>query len=596
MPRGHTHDITHASANTGNTLGERSSVRQSKLYRLYESGNATKDLLGSGHLQWSTTRKQGVYEGHDIYDHNHPTNEIDACKYKTKNHQRSPMTTSTVTEKYTPAYNENLSDSFNQMSARARQGRFVSKQQQQAPENIKNLSPPRSKSYNHDVDFGDISSDQNLRDMARTKPSPNRNLYRARDIHRAGAEEVSSDLTANERVKAREAAVARLAATKGISSPPATHTTRAPQGIDVSQSLGRVASNDLYRERWGHGGKGSEPGLPSETREDESIYGPGGQEAFMDRLDHLDDDELGRLTKGLQHLKDMAVEAQRRDKLAKLRGELAQLEAYASPQSSPIYNKQSKSSPLLESGERTHVHFTKNSTGADSPKGILKNALRSSPNSQDRLVTINGSNLHDSYQKIHAECRPPYAQAGPAVNQSKVKQQTYLDSSKFYNTDFASVGKSHMHQVYTDPDGAEANVERKLTGEERKRHVYENLHSDPGQYYSTGSTEGFDRSHSHRSYQEFSPDKTRDARRRHNVASAAVKEGALPAHLRTKATNDALLKNEITPEQALRMTAPFATEASGASELHTNDLRADTESEGQIRTARSEAFRSTRPW
>ena len=97
----------------------------------------------------------------------------------------------------------------------------------------------------------------------------------------------------------------------------------------MSQSLGRVASNDLYRERLGHGGKGSEPGLPSETREDESIYGPGGQEAFMDRLDHLDDDELGRLTKGLQHLKDMAVEAQRRDKLAKLRGELAQLEAYA---------------------------------------------------------------------------------------------------------------------------------------------------------------------------------------------------------------------------------------------------------------------------
>ena len=73
---------------------------------------------------------------------------------------------------------------------------------------------------------------------------------------------------------------------------------------------------------------------------------------------------------------------------------------------------------------------------------------------------------------------PPYAQAGPAVNQSKVKQQTYLDSSKFYNTDFASVGKSHMHQVYTDPDGAEANVEREAHRRERKRHVYENLHSD----------------------------------------------------------------------------------------------------------------------
>ena len=163
---------------------------------------------------------------------------------------------------------------------------------------------------------------------------------------------MSSDLTANERGESK-GSTARLAATKGISSPPATHTTRAPQGIDVSQSLGRVASNDLYRERWGHGGKGSEPGLPSETREDESIYGPGGQEAFMDRLDHLDD-ELGRLTKGLQHLKDMAVEAQRRDKLAKLRGELAQLEAYAESSSSPIYNKQFKT-PISTSGKwRAH--------------------------------------------------------------------------------------------------------------------------------------------------------------------------------------------------------------------------------------------------
>ena len=78
MPRGLTRDTTRVSATTGNTQGDRSSVRQSKLYREYESGNATKELLGTGHLQWSTTRKQGVYEGHDLYDHKNPTNETDA--------------------------------------------------------------------------------------------------------------------------------------------------------------------------------------------------------------------------------------------------------------------------------------------------------------------------------------------------------------------------------------------------------------------------------------------------------------------------------------------------------------------------------------
>ena len=77
MP-GHTHDTTHTSANTGNVLGDRSSVRQSKLYRQYESGNDVKDILGTGHLQWKTDKKEGVYDGHTVYDHQNPYNESSA--------------------------------------------------------------------------------------------------------------------------------------------------------------------------------------------------------------------------------------------------------------------------------------------------------------------------------------------------------------------------------------------------------------------------------------------------------------------------------------------------------------------------------------
>ena len=55
--------------NQGNTLGDRSCVRQSKLFRSYESGNQVKDILGVGHLQWKTNTKEGAYNGHAVYDH-----------------------------------------------------------------------------------------------------------------------------------------------------------------------------------------------------------------------------------------------------------------------------------------------------------------------------------------------------------------------------------------------------------------------------------------------------------------------------------------------------------------------------------------------
>jgi len=61
--RGAYHDPTGASQNVGNHVGTRSSVRQSKLFRMYESGNATKALLGQEALQWNVAEKEGAYDG-----------------------------------------------------------------------------------------------------------------------------------------------------------------------------------------------------------------------------------------------------------------------------------------------------------------------------------------------------------------------------------------------------------------------------------------------------------------------------------------------------------------------------------------------------
>lgn len=56
--------------NQGNILGDRSCVRQSKLYRQYESGNSMKAIFGHDHLAWDTEKKEGAYAGQSLYDHN----------------------------------------------------------------------------------------------------------------------------------------------------------------------------------------------------------------------------------------------------------------------------------------------------------------------------------------------------------------------------------------------------------------------------------------------------------------------------------------------------------------------------------------------
>ena len=53
---------------TGNKLGERPVVRQSKIYRTNESGNAMKSIFGQDHLAWDTEQQQGVFDGQAIYD------------------------------------------------------------------------------------------------------------------------------------------------------------------------------------------------------------------------------------------------------------------------------------------------------------------------------------------------------------------------------------------------------------------------------------------------------------------------------------------------------------------------------------------------
>ena len=59
---GHHHDVREANQNLGNSLGARSCVKQTKFFRMYESGNAVKGILGTSNLCWDTTQKQGAYQ------------------------------------------------------------------------------------------------------------------------------------------------------------------------------------------------------------------------------------------------------------------------------------------------------------------------------------------------------------------------------------------------------------------------------------------------------------------------------------------------------------------------------------------------------
>mmetsp|Transcript_2042 Transcript_2042/g.3679 ORF Transcript_2042/g.3679 Transcript_2042/m.3679 type:complete len:163 (-) Transcript_2042:32-520(-) len=62
------HDSSAPTQNVGNSLGSRPVIRQSKYFRQYESGNATKSLLGMSNLQWDTEKTEGCFSGGRVHD------------------------------------------------------------------------------------------------------------------------------------------------------------------------------------------------------------------------------------------------------------------------------------------------------------------------------------------------------------------------------------------------------------------------------------------------------------------------------------------------------------------------------------------------
>ena len=64
--------------NQGNVLGDRPAVRQSRLFREHDSGNAMKDLMGGSDTKWKTDVQEGAYAGRAVYDHNAPGNRTQA--------------------------------------------------------------------------------------------------------------------------------------------------------------------------------------------------------------------------------------------------------------------------------------------------------------------------------------------------------------------------------------------------------------------------------------------------------------------------------------------------------------------------------------
>lgn len=69
MSSGHK-NLGGGTQNQGNVLGDRPCVRQSRLYREHNGGNAMKDLLGQADLKWDVDRQQGAYKGMRVFDHN----------------------------------------------------------------------------------------------------------------------------------------------------------------------------------------------------------------------------------------------------------------------------------------------------------------------------------------------------------------------------------------------------------------------------------------------------------------------------------------------------------------------------------------------
>jgi len=72
--------ISTAGQNCHNVLGSKPCVRQSRLYRERESGNAMKEAMGFG-TKWDTDRLEGAYAGMNAYDANSPGRQGESRGY-----------------------------------------------------------------------------------------------------------------------------------------------------------------------------------------------------------------------------------------------------------------------------------------------------------------------------------------------------------------------------------------------------------------------------------------------------------------------------------------------------------------------------------
>ena len=90
MPSGAYHDVMAGSGSIerGNQLGDRSSVRQSRYFRQYESGNAVKSILGTDNLRWDENKKEGVFAGHAVYDGSRQEYHVSQQPDETQFHQQ----------------------------------------------------------------------------------------------------------------------------------------------------------------------------------------------------------------------------------------------------------------------------------------------------------------------------------------------------------------------------------------------------------------------------------------------------------------------------------------------------------------------------
>lgn len=75
-----THNPSSKSQNEGNIIGTRSTIRQSRYFRMYESGNNMKSILGQDSLVWDVNNKQGAYSG-PVYNDNNNYNSNNNYNY-----------------------------------------------------------------------------------------------------------------------------------------------------------------------------------------------------------------------------------------------------------------------------------------------------------------------------------------------------------------------------------------------------------------------------------------------------------------------------------------------------------------------------------